>query len=105
MPVKKITISLDAGLAEETRTAAARDGVSVSAWMAEAVAAELRHRRALEVERAYEAEFGPITEEQARAVDDQWPESLLTPESSSQPTVEPSSSDPSGQRSAVSAAG
>ncbi len=49
MAVKKITISLDAELAEGIRTAAAREGVNVSAWMAEAAAAELRHRRALEV--------------------------------------------------------
>jgi hypothetical protein len=105
MAVKKITISLDAELVKGVRAAAAREGVAVSAWMAEAAAAELRHRRALEVERAFEAEFGPITDDQARAVDEQWPGSLLTPESSSRQTVEPSSSDPSGQRSVVSAAG
>ena len=104
MAVKKITISLDAELADEIREVAAADHSSVSAWIADAALAELRHRRGVEALRAYEADHGPIPESHIQAVEEQWQDLRWTPESSSPQTETTSSSGLPGQRSSVSAA-
>lgn len=104
MAVKKNTISLDAELAEAISEAAVADNSSVSAWIADAVQAELRHRRGFEALRAYEAECGPIPERDIDAVEEQWQELLLTPEPSSPQTEMTGSSGPPGRGSSVSAA-
>ena len=64
MKVDKISISLDPDLGDELREAAREDGRGVSAWVADAVAKRLRARAFEEVMRQWEAEFGPLTEEE-----------------------------------------
>lgn len=104
MAVKKITISLDAELADEIRRDAEASSSTVSAWIAEAAEEELRHRRAVEALRAYEAECGPIPESHIQAVEEQWQELLLTPEPSSPQTEMTGSSGAPGRGSSASAA-
>jgi hypothetical protein len=68
MKVDKMSISLDAGLAAEVREAARRSGQSLSAWVADAVAEKRRSEALQEVLDEWEAEHGPIPDEElARA--------------------------------------
>jgi len=83
MPVKKITISLDAQLADELSRDAKDDGDSVSAWVARAIESQLRSHRLREMLDEYQAEFGAFTEEEREATRKFWQESLSTPEPSS----------------------
>jgi len=76
MAVKKITISLDAELADEIREVAGASSTTMSAWMAEAARTKLRsHYLRLAVE-AYEAEFGAFTEQEIEAARRFWDESV-----------------------------
>lgn len=64
MNADRLTVSMDAELGAAVRQAAERDGVSVSGWLAEAAAAQLRNEllgAALDV---WQAEDGPFTEEE-----------------------------------------
>ena len=74
MAVQKLTISLPQDLAQRAREEAAREGVPLSQWMAEAVARKTRDAAAAEALRMYEAEFGEITDEELRELTKEWPE-------------------------------
>ncbi len=62
MGAEKLSISLDADLAGEVRSAAADDGVSVSTWLAEAAVAKARQRRLRTALDAFAAEFGALSD-------------------------------------------
>lgn len=64
MKVDKMSISLDAELAQEVREAARKSGTSISAWMAEAATQRMRAEAFREFLDAWEAENGPITPEE-----------------------------------------
>jgi hypothetical protein len=64
MKASKIAISLDGELAEEVRHAAAADGKSVSAWLADAARAELRHKALEAFFNEWQREHGAFTEEE-----------------------------------------
>jgi len=64
MPVVKPTISLDPDLYAEMEAAARSDGMSFSAWVAEAGQHWLRRRRLLALAAAVLGESGGITQEQ-----------------------------------------
>jgi len=62
MNVDRITVTMETGLGAAVREAAARAGLSVSAWLAEAAADRLRHEllgRALD---EWEQESGPFSD-------------------------------------------
>lgn len=73
MAVRKLTVSFDPELAEEVRRHARDEGVSVSRWLADAAARELQQRRLTEFVAEFEAEFGPITDEERADVERVWP--------------------------------
>lgn len=60
--VKK-SISLGSDLAAQIESAAAEEGTSVSAWLAESAARRLRLEAARRALSAYEDEHGPISDE------------------------------------------
>lgn len=63
-----MSISLDPQLGDDIRGAAARAGVSVSAWLADAAAARLRKQALAEFLSDWQAKHGKITaDELARA--------------------------------------
>ena len=64
MAVKKLSISVEAGLSEEIARHAQLAGVSLSAWLADAAAAKLRKAAWVEYFEEYEREFGAFTEEE-----------------------------------------
>jgi len=64
MPVVKPTISLDPDLYAEMEAAARADGMSFSAWVAEAGQHRLRRRRLLALAAEVFAEIGGLTQEQ-----------------------------------------
>jgi post-segregation antitoxin (ccd killing protein) len=66
MAVEKMSISMDAELAEKIRQAADDDGLSVSAWIATQVDREIRGRGIDRWLDEYEAEHGAFTEEELR---------------------------------------
>ena len=74
VPVKKIAISLPEELADRAREEAAREGLPLSQWMAEAVARRVREAAAREALRLYEEEFGEITEDELREITSEWPD-------------------------------
>lgn len=71
--VRKLAISFDPQLAEAVRRLAREEGVSVSRWLADAAARELQNRRLTEFVAQFEAESGPITEEEMADVERAWP--------------------------------
>jgi uncharacterized protein YmfQ (DUF2313 family) len=73
MAVEKLAISLPSDLAEHARERAASEGTSVSAWIAEAVAQQLRQRSLRQLVADWEAEHGRFTEEEIAAARAQWP--------------------------------
>ncbi|MQA01022.1 MAG: hypothetical protein GEU80_17190 [Dehalococcoidia bacterium] len=71
MKVDKMSISLDAELGDEVRTAARKAGKGISSWLADAAAAKLRAEALDEWLDEWQREHGPITpEELARAEED-----------------------------------
>jgi hypothetical protein len=72
MAVRKLSIALDAEVAEAAARAAEREGLSLSAWINKAADEALAIERGLEGVRAYEAEFGPFTPEQDAWADRVW---------------------------------
>jgi hypothetical protein len=62
--VKKLSISVEAGLGDEIARDARLAGVSLSAWLADAAAAKLRKSAWREYFAEIEREHGPFTEEQ-----------------------------------------
>ena len=69
--VKRLTISLDAELADEV---AERAEPSISAWIAEAIRARLRRERLRAALVAYEAEEGSFTSGELEALRAEWPD-------------------------------
>lgn len=64
MGAEKLSISLDADLASEVRSAAADDGVSISTWLADAAEAKARQRHLRQALDAYASEFGELDDEE-----------------------------------------
>jgi hypothetical protein len=69
MAVEKLSISMDAELAEKVRQAAEDDGLSVSAWIAKQVDREIRMRGIDRLLEEYQQEHGAFTEEELRQAD------------------------------------
>lgn len=68
MKVDKLSVSFDPDLGDSVRDAARRAGRSLSGWLAEAAADKLRSDALADLLRDWEAEHGPLTEEElARA--------------------------------------
>ena len=61
MKVDKMSISMDPRLGDEVRSAAESEGLSVSAWLAEAAAARLRKRALAAFLSEWQAKHGKIT--------------------------------------------
>lgn len=68
MAVERLTISLDADLAEAIRVAAEADAENVSSWIAEASRRRLSREGLRAVIKDWEDEHGEITEEEMAAV-------------------------------------
>ena len=62
MKVEKLSISLDPALGDDVRAAAERSGVSVSAWVARAAAAQLRKQALADYLADWQTKHGRITE-------------------------------------------
>lgn len=88
MPVKKITISLDADLADQLRDEAEVDGATVSAWVSEAIRARVRSAKLEQFLDDYQAEHGAFTGEEMAETRAWLDESLSTQEPSSRSTGE-----------------
>ena len=69
MPVRKLSIALDDTIAEGVVRAAARAGVSVSAWLNHAAENELAIEAGLDAVREWEAEHGTLTADELAAAD------------------------------------
>jgi hypothetical protein len=67
MKADRITMTLDAELGAQVRDAAKRAGQSVSAWLAEAVQARLRHESLRAALDAWQEESGAFTQEELDA--------------------------------------
>lgn len=67
MAVQRLTISLEADLAEAIRVAAEADAENVSSWIAEASRRRLSREGLLAVIKEWEAEHGEITVEEMAA--------------------------------------
>lgn len=61
MKVEKLSISMAPELGDDVRAAAERAGLSVSAWLAEAAAAELRRQAIRDFLEEWQAKHGAIT--------------------------------------------
>jgi hypothetical protein len=74
VPSKKLAISFDGRLASEVQRAAQKDSAgNVSAWLAEAARDRLRLLGGRQLLKEYEAEHGPVSEEQIAEVEREWP--------------------------------
>ena len=61
MKVEKLSISMDPKLGEDVRAAAERAGMSVSAWLAEAAARELRRQALADFLAEWQRKHGKFT--------------------------------------------
>lgn len=61
MKVEKLSISMAPNLGDDVRAAAERAGMSVSAWLAQAAAAELRRQALRDFLADWQAKHGRIT--------------------------------------------
>ncbi|MFT4166136.1 MAG: hypothetical protein QM650_12925 [Microlunatus sp.] len=66
-PSRKLAISIESGVAQQVETAAAEEGVSISAWMTDAARRALRIRDGLAAIAEWEREHGELTEEEMAA--------------------------------------
>lgn len=74
MAARKLAVSLDENLADRVARAAEEDtGGNVSAWLAEAARARLRHAAGRQLLEELVAEQGPITDEEREQVRREWP--------------------------------
>ncbi len=64
MTADRLSVSLNAELSSAVRGAAEEEGLSPSAWLAEAARRRLSGRGILKVVAEYEAMYGPFTEEE-----------------------------------------
>lgn len=60
--MERLSISVDANLADDVRLAAEKRGTTISAWMAEAAAQALRNESLDATLKAWELEDGPSTD-------------------------------------------
>jgi hypothetical protein len=65
-PSPKLAITIDPDIHENILRAAARDGVSVSAWMTNAAREALRRRAGLAAIDQWEEQYGRFTEEEMK---------------------------------------
>jgi hypothetical protein len=79
MTADKLAISLPEELAQHVRKQAADEGESVSAWIAEAIEHKLRNRGLAVLVAEWEAESGPITDEERERAKAFWRGSPSTP--------------------------
>lgn len=70
MTVEKLSVSLDADLVARGREAAEEEGLSFSAWVAQAMARQLKIRDGLRAMEQWQEEFGPFTEEEIARADE-----------------------------------
>ena len=66
MKVDKLSVSFDATLGDNIRSAAQKCGTGVSAWLADAAAAKLRSEALREFLDTWESEHGSLTVEELR---------------------------------------
>jgi len=78
-PSPKLAITVDPDVHENILSAAARDGVSVSAWMTMAAREALRRRAGLAAVALWEKQFGRFTTEEMNAARRSVREQLLPP--------------------------
>jgi len=78
-PSPKLAITVDADVHAGVMAAAAKDGVSVSAWMTNAARQALLVRDGLGAVAEWEAEHGPLTESEMAAARSVVSAQLLTP--------------------------
>ncbi len=64
MAVERVTVSLEAELAEAVREAAEADAQNLSAWLADAARRRLVSRGLRDVLAEWEAEHGPFSEDE-----------------------------------------
>jgi hypothetical protein len=69
MGVEKMSVSFDLDLGEAIRSSAAGNGLSVSAWLAEAARDRLRLEALGEAVAAWEEQFGPLTDAEVAEAD------------------------------------
>jgi hypothetical protein len=62
MPVEKLSISFDRGLAASVKRAAQREGESVSSWLADAATVKVRQRNLREALDAFVQDHGALAE-------------------------------------------
>ncbi|HXY91383.1 MAG TPA: hypothetical protein VEP49_02820 [Acidimicrobiia bacterium] len=62
MTVRKLSVALDQSVADAAVDAAAREGLSLSAWLSRAAERALTIERGLEAVRAWEREKGALTD-------------------------------------------
>jgi hypothetical protein len=67
MKVDKLSVSFPPDLGDEVREAARRRGQGLSAWLADAASAKLRSEALADFLDEWEADNGPITEEEREA--------------------------------------
>ena len=67
MAVERVTVSLEAELAEAVREAAEADAQNLSAWLADAARRRLASRGLRDVLAVWEAEHGPFSEHELAA--------------------------------------
>lgn len=67
MPVERVTVSLEAGLAEAVREAAEADAQNLSSWLADAARGRLASRGLRDVLAEWETEHGPFSEDELAA--------------------------------------
>ncbi|MCU0259435.1 MAG: hypothetical protein MUE78_00310 [Ilumatobacteraceae bacterium] len=69
MAVRKLSIALDETVATKVAEAAERAGLSVSAWLNRAAEHELAIETGLRAVEEWEAEHGPLTDDELSAAD------------------------------------
>ena len=74
MAVRKITISIPPEMADEIRADARSAGTSVSGWIVEAAAAELRRKHMKAALGEFERRRGPLTDQEKAEADTIWPD-------------------------------
>lgn len=67
---RRVTVSLDPGTLDAAKSAAAAEGMSLSAWLDRAARREAGIEAGLRAVREYEAEHGPFTEDEERRADE-----------------------------------
>ena len=65
MSAEKLSISMEASLVREIRSAAAEEGLNVSTWLAEAASARARQRALREALNAHARRYGGLAPEAA----------------------------------------